>query len=545
MNRAEEKFPQEIERVTIIGIGLIGGSLAGAIKSKGLADRIIGVDEDEEATRQALEMKLIDDASRDWKASVEGSDLVVLSTPVGVLVEIAQKVLPYLRPGSILTDVGSVKAFFLAEVEPLLPKGVSLVGGHPIAGTERSGVTASTPTLFEGTKCVLTPTPQTSPEALKKVSRLWRKVGAEVIEMDPEAHDRALAAVSHLPHMVAYSLVNAVAELAEEDRRMFVLPGGGFRDFTRVASSHPVMWRDICLFNGENILRGIDRFQSLLDQLKACITRREGAGLEAEFARAQAFRQRMQEAQGTKGLVSVQQTPAPQESPAVGRKRLIITIDGPAASGKSTLSQLVAHELGYLPVPTGALYRAVAWKALKGGIDPADHAPLARLSANLEIRFRPGEDGSWQIYLEEENVTQELHREEIGQMASAISKIREVREALFTLQRHLGESGGVVMEGRDIGTVIFPEADIKFYLVASPEERGRRRYEELKQLGVEANCEGLIAELKKRDLDDSCRELAPLRPAEDAILIDTTHLSIEEVKERMLKVIRERWARSS
>lgn len=220
-------------------------------------------------------------------------------------------------------------------------------------------------------------------------------------------------------------------------------------------------------------------------------------------------------------------------------RELIVAIDGPSGAGKSTLGKLLARRLGYMNLDTGAMYRTVALAAARKGIDPADSKALGRLCRKLRIEF-VRDDGGERVLLDGEDVSEAIRTPEISRLTSAIAACPEVRRALVVLQREIGGRGGVVLEGRDIGTVVFPEAEAKFFLLATAEERGRRRYEELKARGVPVSLEQTIAEVEARDSADSGREHAPLTQAADAVVVDSTALSIEQVLDGMLGVVRER-----
>ncbi len=216
---------------------------------------------------------------------------------------------------------------------------------------------------------------------------------------------------------------------------------------------------------------------------------------------------------------------------------LVIAIDGPSGAGKSTTARLLADRLGYIYIDTGAMYRAIGWKAKREGIDPKDEENLAGLCGRTEVTIKK-DNNDPRFYVDGRDVSSEIRTPEMGMMASAVSKSPSVRARLLTLQRELGRSGGVVMDGRDIGTVVFPDADVKFFLNAGAEERGRRRYEELKAKGMDVDLVRITQEIRERDQQDSMRSLAPLRKADDALLIDSTNLNISEVLERMLSEIR-------
>jgi cytidylate kinase len=220
----------------------------------------------------------------------------------------------------------------------------------------------------------------------------------------------------------------------------------------------------------------------------------------------------------------------------MGRSGLVIAIDGPSGAGKSTVARRLAQRLGYLYIDTGAMYRAVGWKAKRHAVDPADEARLAVLCAETEVTIKK-DNSDPRFYVDGIDVTGQIRTPEMGMMASAVSKSPSVRARLLELQRNLGHQGGVVMDGRDIGTVVFPDADVKFYLDASADERGIRRYRELKEQGMDVDLDRITREIEERDRQDSGRALAPLRKAEDAILIDSSALTIEAVLTRMLSEI--------
>lgn len=280
-------------RIAVVGVGLIGGSLAMAGRKKGIVKEIIGFGRGAANLREAVRLKVIDNYTHDISKAVKDADLIVIATPVGSFERCVRQMIPGLKQGAIVTDVGSVKGRLISRIEGLLPKGVFFVGGHPIAGKEKSGVKAATPRLFEGTRCILTPTSKTNTTALKKISALWKAVGAEVVLMDPMLHDKALGAVSHLPHIAAYSLVNTVAEIKEKGNDFIFFSGGGFKDFTRIAESSPEMWRDIFLYNRENVVAMINHYQKNLNKIKKYIKDGNGRGLIKEFEKARAVRGRL------------------------------------------------------------------------------------------------------------------------------------------------------------------------------------------------------------------------------------------------------------
>ncbi len=278
-------------RVAIVGLGLIGSSLARAMKRDGLAREIVGAARTEETRAKALELGFIDRAEADPAVAAAGAELVVIAAPVGASGAIAAAVGPVLAPGAIVTDVGSVKRGVIAAIAPHLPAGVHFVPAHPIAGTEESGPEAGFSELFEGRWCVLTPPPGTDPGAVARVAALWRAVGSLVDTMDPHHHDMVLAITSHLPHLIAYTIVGTATELENHlQQEVIKFAAGGFRDFTRIAASDPVMWRDIFLSNRDAVLEILGRFDEDLTALQRAIRYGDGKALEDWFTRTRAIR---------------------------------------------------------------------------------------------------------------------------------------------------------------------------------------------------------------------------------------------------------------
>jgi prephenate dehydrogenase len=255
-------------KVTIIGVGLIGGSLAKVLRTSGLADSIIGSGRSRETLELALRLGVIDQIGQGPKEAVEGADLVVLASPVGTFEDVVGEIGPHLKTGAILTDVGSVKGKLVHRIEEILPTGIHFVPCHPIAGKEKFGVSEATDTLFRGAKCILTPTDRTETAAVNALREVWAKAGANVIIMDPDLHDTIFAAVSHMPHVAAFAMMCAVAELNTGTDDYLNFSGAGFKDFTRIAASSPEIWRDICIMNRDNVVQMLDRFLFSLNRLK-------------------------------------------------------------------------------------------------------------------------------------------------------------------------------------------------------------------------------------------------------------------------------------
>ncbi len=279
-----------IPRLAVVGVGLIGGSLALALKAAGVVGEVVGIGRGRDNLEKALALGVVDRIATDPVAGCQGADVVFLATPVRTLGAIAAAIMPHLKPGAILTDGGSVKGDVVRGIEPLLSPGIHFVPGHPIAGTEKSGAEAAFPTLYRDRRCILTPTARTDAQALDLVRRMWRAAGSEVVVMAVEKHDRILAAISHLPHMVAYSLVNAVGSYDRYEENILEYSAGGFRDFTRIASSDPTMWRDIAASNREALLEMMERFEVFFAELKEDVRRGDGERLFEFFLRSKKSR---------------------------------------------------------------------------------------------------------------------------------------------------------------------------------------------------------------------------------------------------------------
>ena len=278
-------------KMTIIGVGLLGASLAKACKERDLVEEVAGYGRNRENLEKARALKIIDHCPADLAEAVKDADLIVLCTPVTTIIPLIQNMIARIRPGALITDVGSVKEPIVKEAEKLVPKGVFFVGSHPIAGGENSGLEASAANLYQGAKCIVTPTDKTNNSALEKISALWQAVGMQIINLSAEEHDFVFGAVSHLPHIVVYALMNTLGSLRTQDNReVTAFSGAGLKDITRIASSDPVMWRDICLSNRNHSLDLIDRFQNKLDEIRSTIEKGDGQALKEEFIAANKYR---------------------------------------------------------------------------------------------------------------------------------------------------------------------------------------------------------------------------------------------------------------
>jgi prephenate dehydrogenase len=288
-----------LRKITIIGLGLIGGSLARALKETNFTEIVSGVDTDKDSIKYAISEHIIDEGSTDIEECSRDADIIVIATHVGAIKDAALSAAASAPNGAVITDTGSVKGKLLHDIEGILPDNISFVGAHPIAGTENSGIRFSDGTLFKGRRCILTPTERTDREALGKVARMWEAIGAEVFEMEADTHDRIFGAVSHLPHAIAYSLINSVLS-AENHEELFEFAGGGLKDYTRIAASSPEMWTDIFLSNSAHTLEAISRFQEALEKIKSAIEKNDEASLTDELSKAKELKKKsmMQDKKG-------------------------------------------------------------------------------------------------------------------------------------------------------------------------------------------------------------------------------------------------------
>jgi cyclohexadieny/prephenate dehydrogenase len=284
-------------KIALIGVGLIGSSIAHGARATGLAGHFAGYARREETRAAAERAGFADSMHGDLETCVKDADLVVLASPVGSFAEIAEKIAPHLAKDSILTDVGSVKMAVIRDVGPHVPEGVHFIPGHPIAGTEQSGPESGFAELFHGRWCILTPPPGTDADAVEKLKAFWERLGSMVEVMDPKHHDLVLAVVSHLPHLIAYNIVGTAADLEEVTQSEVIkFSASGFRDFTRIAASDPTMWRDIFLNNREAVLEMLGRFTEDLTALQRAIRWGDGDALFNLFTRTRAIRRSIIEA---------------------------------------------------------------------------------------------------------------------------------------------------------------------------------------------------------------------------------------------------------
>ena len=280
------------KRLAFLGIGLIGSSVARIARERGdIAGEIVVNARTQKTLDRAMELGFADRVELDPAEAVKGADCVMLCAPVGAFAALAERIAPHLEPGAVLTDVGSTKQSVIRDIGPLVPAGVHFVPAHPVAGTEYSGPDAGFTTLFEGRWTLLTPPPGTDEESVEKVAELWRRCGSMVERMEPGHHDRVLAIVSHLPHLIAFTICGTADDLADESRQEVVnFAASGFRDFTRIAASDPVMWRDIFLNNREAVLEMLQRFMEDAQAMARAIRWGDAAYIEDKVERGRKIR---------------------------------------------------------------------------------------------------------------------------------------------------------------------------------------------------------------------------------------------------------------
>ena len=280
----------QFDKIVIFGVGLIGGSFARALRHKGVAATIVGVGRSKQSMARALELGIVDIATDSVETAMKGADLVLIATPVAQTGPILSALLPYLEPGTIVTDAGSTKCDVVAAARAVLKERVGqFVPGHPIAGRETNGPDAAIIDLYIGKKAVLTPLPENAPHVVARVAAAWQACGAIIHQLTPEQHDTVFASVSHLPHLLAYALVDDIAHKPHAEL-LFQYAASGFRDFTRIAGSSPEMWRDISLANQSALLGELDAYMAQLGEIRAMLANGDGAALEAVYANARQAR---------------------------------------------------------------------------------------------------------------------------------------------------------------------------------------------------------------------------------------------------------------
>ena len=514
-------------RLAIIGVGLIGGSIGLAARKHGLAEEIVGFSRSQATRERALELGAVDRVSDEAQAAVEGADLVYVAAPVGTIPALLEEISGAVELGCTVTDGGSVKATICREGNRFLS--ASFIGGHPIAGSEQAGVAAARADLFAGRSYILTPV-DADEELLSRLVLFVRGLGAHPHFTTPDEHDALVGLTSHLPHLWASALTLGLAG-AGEAQEFAWYSGGGLRDTTRIAASEPGLWRDIFAANREAVLAGCDEAARALAAMRQALQDEDLEGLTGMLQQAHDFRKALGRAVGRSWTTGGSDMDCPG---------LRVAIDGPAGAGKSTVARDVAKELDYTFIDTGAMYRAVAYFAMQQDLAPGkDDAAIGELAGRLNYEFGPVGDER-HLFVDGQDVETVVRLPEVGRLSSPVSAIPTVRQNLVVAQRLMAAGGGIVMEGRDIGTVVLPEAEVKIFLTATPEERAHRRCRQLRDMGMEVSFEDILHEQNVRDQRDSSRAMAPLKKAADATEIISDGMAREEVVAKIVQLVQER-----
>ena len=279
-----------MKKVSIIGLGLIGGSLGMAIREKGLAEKVVGIPRRKETIEEAKGKGAIDEGTIELPVGVKDADLTFIATPISAIIPTLKTIAPYLKPGAIVTDVGSTKSLIVKEAQKFIPKGVSFIGGHPMAGLEVTGMAAAKVDLFDGAAYFLTPTKKVAPKALEILKSFLENLKVRIFILPPEEHDKIVAGISHLPLVLAISLINTIADLKEKEE-MLKVAAGGFKDTTRIAAGSPIMGRDIFLTNKKAVLKMLKKFKESFKKLEALIKESDSEKLMAELEKARSIRE--------------------------------------------------------------------------------------------------------------------------------------------------------------------------------------------------------------------------------------------------------------
>ena len=505
-----------MKTVALLGTGLMGGSIGLALRAKKVELRVQAYARRKD-TREILLNRGIADAVFSTPAeAVAGADLVIACVPVSAIPQLIYAAKPGLKPGAVVTDVGSTKTWLAEECNIILAETEAIfVGSHPMCGSEKTGMDAACADLYENSVCVVCADLDTR-ASVYKVSRFWTKLGCRVVEMSAADHDRIAAKTSHVPHVVASAIVLSTFENSE---KLKALIGTGFRDTTRVASGSPEVWRDIVGTNAPAVSDGLREVAKRIEAFASAMDIMDLDRVEAMLSGAMEAREHL--------LASM-------EPEAIHHR--VIAIDGPSASGKSTVARNVAQRLKAFYVDSGAIYRGVTWSVLKSGVNPEDEQGVIACLRMAKWVF-PEVDGKMGFTIDGMDPGEEIRGEAVRENVSYIARIPEVREFVNSQIRAMRWKGPLVVEGRDIGSVVFPDSPHKFYLDADPEERARRRNEELRATESDTSVEAVHQSLQKRDEIDSTRKTAPLQVADDAQVLDTTHLTLEDVVEKVIQAV--------
>ncbi len=505
-----------MKTVTLLGVGLMGGSIGLALKARKIPLEIHAYARRQKTRDDALAAGIADAVFDDPADAVRDADLVIVCVPVCAIPDLIRLAKPGLKAGAVVTDVGSTKEWLGVSCKEILAgTGATFVGSHPMCGSEKTGLEVSDPELYQDAVCVVCADADSRGDVWK-VSKFWTRIGAKVLEMPADRHDRIAAVTSHVPHLAATAL-SLTCQPSPEDH--IPLIGPGFRDTTRIAEGDPGMWRDIVKTNSKAVATGLRELQAQLSKLLASIESEAFDDVENYLAEGASLR---------KSMCSDAVTP-PQANG-------VIAIDGPSASGKSTVAKSVAKKMGSLYVDSGAMYRGMTWKVLQAGVEPEDEAAVKEILDQAQWDFHVN-NSAIGFSIDGEDPGEAIRGEAVRENVSYVARIPEVRRFIVDQIRSMRAMGPLVVEGRDIGSVIFPESPNKFYLDADPVERARRRNAELEVTEGNTSVEAVQESLAKRDHLDSTRKTAPLQVAEGAKVVDTTYLTLDEVVDQIVELI--------
>lgn len=505
-----------MKTVALLGVGLMGGSIGLALRSRNIRVRIQAYARRAQTREEALNAGIADAVFDNPAEAVRDADLVIVCVPVCAMPSLIEAAKSGLKADAVVTDVGSTKQWLAETCTAVLADHPAVfVGSHPMCGSEKSGISVADAQLYQGAVCVVC-ADENSRSQVWKVSQFWTRIGAQVLEMSASRHDELAAVTSHVPHLAATAVVLACQQPPES---LLPLIGPGFRDTTRVAAGDPGIWRDIVKSNAPCVLTGLHALQTQIDVLIRAIEQKDFATVESLLANGATLRHSL----------CKEKSQAPSSHG-------VIAIDGPSASGKSSVAKSVAQKTGALYVDSGAMYRGMTWKVLQAGADPESESDVKRILETAEWDFTIIENAI-RFTIDGQDPGDEIRGEAVREKVSYVARIPEVRRFIVDQIRNMQAMGPLVVEGRDIGSVIFPESPHKFYLDADPVERARRRTAELEATESNTSVEAVQESLAKRDHLDSTRKADPLQVAEGAQVVDSTYLTLEQVVNQIVSSV--------
>lgn len=505
-----------MKTVALLGVGLMGGSIGLAIKSRGIPLRIQAYARRKETRENVRSRGIADEVFDDPAQAVKDADLVIVCVPVCAIPDLLRLALPGLKENAVVTDVGSTKEWLAKScVKVLKHTSAIFVGSHPMCGSEKTGIEVADPHLYQGSVCIVC-ADEDSRSDVWKVSHFWTRLGSKVLEMSADKHDQLTSITSHVPHLAASALVLACQQ---NPTALKPLIGPGFRDSTRIAAGDPGIWRDIVKTNLKPVAAGIRELQGQLSRVLQAIDAEDLNAVEKFLTEAMVLRNELC-----------------IECPHPPRGKGVIAIDGPSASGKSTVAKSVAAKTNALYVDSGAMYRGMTWKVLQEGANPESETDVLRILQTSRWEFKLKQNVV-AFSIDGEDPGEAIRGEAVRENVSYIARIPEVRRFIVDQIRSMRSLGPLVVEGRDIGSVIFPESPHKFYLDADPVERARRRNAELEATESNTSVEAVQESLAKRDHLDSTRKTDPLQVAQGAQIVDTTFLTLEEVVDQIVDMV--------